>query len=254
LIQAYREAPVKHADETGWRRDGQNGFSWLFCTPDISIFRFRQSRAASVAKEVLGEEQLPGILVVDRYNGYNKVPCSIQYCYAHLLRDVRDLEKDFPQNAEVKVFVEALAAQLANAISLGTLDISTRQFKRHATKIKNQIIQITNNQARHPAIQKIQDIFREKVDRLYHWAQYRNTPADKNLAERALRPLVIARKISFGSQSDAGARTREILMTVMHTLNKRVSDMTGALKSALDQLAEQPDLALHKVLFEPDSS
>lgn len=38
-------------------------------------------------------------------------------------------------------------------------------------------------------------------------------PAENNLAERELRPLVIARKVSFGSQSDAGARTREILMT-----------------------------------------
>ncbi|MFH1562568.1 MAG: transposase [Nitrospirota bacterium] len=34
-------------------------------------------------------------MVVDRYNGYNKVPCEIQYCYAHLLRNVEDLEKQF---------------------------------------------------------------------------------------------------------------------------------------------------------------
>ncbi|MHC4397512.1 MAG: IS66 family transposase [Planctomycetota bacterium] len=64
---------------------------------------------------------------------------------------------------------------------------------------------ITNSQAGHPAIQKIQDIFREKADRLYHWAGDRIIPADNNLAERELRPLVIAVKISFGSQSDAGA-------------------------------------------------
>jgi len=89
---------------------------------------------------------------------------------------------------------------------------------------------------RHPAIWKIQDIFREKADRLYHWAEDRSIPADNNLAERELRPLVIARKISFGSQSDAGARTREILMTVLHTLTKRRSDVTAALKSALDKL------------------
>jgi transposase len=254
LIQAYRKAPVKHADETGWRTDGQNGYSWLFCTPDISVFRFRQSRAARVAKEVFGGEALPGVLVVDRYNGYNQTPCSIQYCYAHLLRDVRDLEKDFPENAEVKSFVEALVPQLANAISLRTLDITGRQFKRQAAKIRSEIIKITNHEARHPAIQKIQDIFREKADRLYHWVQDRSIPADNNLAERELRPLVIARKISFGSQSDAGARTREIIMTVLHTLKKRRSDVTLALKSALDKLAEQPDLDIAKLLIELDSS
>jgi len=191
---------------------------------------------------------------VDRYNGYNKMPCLIQYCYAHLLRTVKDLEKDFPENSEIKSFVETLAPQLANAISLRTLDITDKQFKRQAAKIKNKIINITNRQAKHPAIQKIQDIFREKADRLYHWADDRNIPADNNLAERELRPLVIARKISFGSQSDAGAKTREILMTVLHTLKKGTPDVTTALKSALDKLAEQSHINPHKAIFSFDSS
>jgi transposase len=254
LITAYRASEVKHADETGWRTDGNNGYAWLFCTPKISIFRVRKTRSASVPKEVFGEKPVPGVLVVDRYNGYNKLPVEIQYCYAHLLRTVKDLEKDFPENAEIKSFAEALALQLANAISLRTLDITDKQFKRQATKIKNKIINITNRQAKHPAIQKIQDIFREKADRLYHWADDRNIPADNNLAERELRPLVIARKISFGSQSDAGAKTREIIMTVLHTLKKRVPDVTIAFKSALDKLAEDDDIDPYKTVFSFDSS
>ena len=254
LIEVYRDSEVKHADETGWRTDGNNGYAWLFCTPKISIFRVRRTRSASVPREIFGEKPVPGVLVVDRYNGYNKMPCSIQYCYAHLLRTVKDLEKDFPENAEIKSFVEALAPQLTNAISLRTLDITDRQFKRQAAKIKNEIINITNRQAKHPAIQKIQDIFREKSGRLYHWAEDRNVPADNNLAERELRPLVIARKISFGSQSDAGAKTREILMTVLHTLKKTTVDVTSAFKSALDKLAEQGDIDIYKAVFKFDSS
>ena len=254
LIAAYRASEVKHADETGWRTDGNNGYAWLFCTPKISIFRVRKTRSASVPKEVFGEKPVPGVLVVDRYNGYNKLPVEIQYCYAHLLRTVKDLEKDFPENAEIKSFVEALAPQLANAISLRTLDITEAQFNRQATKIKNEIINITNRQSKHPAIQKIQDIFREKADRLYHWADDRNIPADNNLAERELRTLVIARKISFGSQSDAGARTREILMTVLHTLKKKTTDVTVAFKSALDKIAEQADIDPNKAIFSFDSS
>jgi len=254
IIQLYRDSPLKHADETGWRTDGQNGYAWLFCTPDMSIFRFRKTRSGTVAREVLGQEPLPGVLVVDRYNGYNRMPCSIQYCYAHLLRMVKNLEKDFPENTEIASFVEALAPQLANAISLRTLDITDRQFKRQAAKIKDAIINITNRQAMHPAIQNVQDIFRQKAQRLYHWAESRNIPADNNRAERELRPLVIARKISFGSQSDAGARTREILMTVLHTLKKKTGDVTAAFKSALDKLAEQHDVNLYQAFFSFDSS
>jgi len=254
LIFSYRQAAVKHADETGWRTDGRSGYSWLFCTDDISIFRFRKSRSARIASEVFGEKPVPGVLVVDRYNGYNKMPCLIQYCYAHLLRAVKDLEKDFPENAEIKSFVGALTAQLANAISLRTLEITDKQSKRQAAKIKATIIKITNSQAKHPAIQKIQDIFREKAERLYHWADDRNVPADNNRAERELRPLVIARKISFGSQSNAGARTREVLMTVLHTLKKRTSDVTIAFKSALDKLAAQPNVDPYEAIFSLDSS
>jgi hypothetical protein len=45
------------------------------------------------------------------------MPCSLQYCYAHLLRDVKDLDKAFPDDPEVHAFVEALAPQLASAIT-----------------------------------------------------------------------------------------------------------------------------------------
>ena len=167
---------------------------------------------------------------------------------------MKDLEKNFPENAEIKSFVETLAPQLANAISLRTLDITDKQFKRQAAKIKTAIINTIDRQARHPAIQKIQDIFREKADRLYHWADDRNVPADNNLAERQLRPLVIARKISFGSQSEDGARTRETLMTVLHTLGKRTSDVMTSFKYILDKLAEEPDCDPAELLSSFNSS
>jgi transposase len=90
LLLEYRRAPVKHADETGWRNDGHNGYAWLFCTDRISLFRFRQSRSARVAQEVFGTQRLPGTLVVDRYNGYNQTPGSIQYCYLDKIRSTID--------------------------------------------------------------------------------------------------------------------------------------------------------------------
>ena len=66
-------------------------------------------------------------------------------------------------------------------------------------------------------------------------------PADNNRAERELRPTVIVRKVSFGSQSDAGAKTREVLMSVVHTLVKRFRDPESHFKWVLDQLAADPN-------------
>ena len=254
LIKEYRRALVKHADETGWRNDGYNGYGWLYATSDMSIFRFRATRSAAVVREVLGTAKLPGVLVVDRYNAYNQVPCRIQYCYAHLLRNVQDLEDEFPDNEEIRRFVATLAPLLASAMSLRRLPLSKRQFRRQARQIKHAIQKIINANAQHPAIQGIQNIFREKSHRLFHWAEDPVIPADNNLAERELRPLVIARKLSFGSQSDSGAKTREILMTVLLTLKKRSGNVELSFKSVLDKIAANPTADRYAVLFKQDSS
>ena len=74
-------------------------------------------------------------------------------------------------------------------------------------------------------------------------------PAENNRAERELRPLVIARKTSFGSQSKKGLETREVLMTVLNTLAKRSDDVVAAFAAALDALVEDPALDVARHLF-----
>lgn len=254
LIQLYRRAPVRHADETSWRTDGRSGYAWLFSTTDLSLFLFRPTRSASVPKEVLGSRPLSGVLVVDRYNGYNQVPCKLQYCYAHLLREVEDLAKEFPDNAEVGVFTATLIPLLAEAMHLRGQRIADRDYLRRAAALQKAIASVSQQPAQHLGIRRIQDIFRDQAKRLYHWVKDRAVPPDNNKAERELRPTVIARKVSFGSQSEAGAQTRGILMSLLHTLKKRQQDAEAYFKSLLDRLAadiQQDPVAL---LFGEDSS
>jgi hypothetical protein len=252
LIEQYRQAPVKHADETSWRTEGQNGYAWLFATDKLSIFQFRKSRSASVAQEVFGGNPLPGILVVDRYAGYNQAPCALQYCYAHLLREVEDLEKEFPDSGEVQRFVSTFIPLLTLAMGLRNQRLSPAQFQRKATQVQSQIRAAVESAAQHLGIRRIQDIFRENESRLYHWAKDRNVPAENNLAERDLRPTVIARKVSFGSQSDAGAHTRGVLMTVLGSLKKRGVDVATHLKQVLDELAKNIHQDPFPLLFPRD--
>jgi len=238
LIEEYRHSPVKHADETGWRTDGKNGYAWLFATLKISLFLFKKTRSSSVPRAIFGQERVPGTLVVDRYSGYNKMPCEIQYCYSHLLREVEDLEKEFTDQAEIKAFVSTVAPLLALAMGLRGQPISDAQFLLRASEVKAQIKGAMEAPGQHMGIRRIQDIFTEHEGRLYHWAENREVPAENNLAERDLRPTVIARKVSFGSQSDAGAHTRSVLMTVAHTLRKRGEDVANRLTYVLDELAK----------------
>jgi hypothetical protein len=237
LIQASRQAPVKPADETGGRTHGKNGDAWRFATPRRSRFLCRQTRAASVPQPVFGQPWLPGGLVVDRSGGDHKGPCAIQYGYSHLLREVQDLAKEFPDAAEVTALVSTVAPPLALAMGLRAQPISAAECARQAGALKAQIIASMDAPSHHLGIRRIQEIFRAHVDRLDHWADDRRVPAENNWAERDLRPTVIARKVSFGSQSDAGAHTRGILMSVLHTLKKRGRDVVAHLTGVLDRLA-----------------
>jgi len=249
LIEDYRQAPVRHADETGWRTDGRSGYAWLFASATVSLFLFRSTRSARVPKEVLGEQALDGVLVVDRYNAYNRAPCALQYCYAHLLRDVEDLAKEFPDQAEVGAFTATLIPLLAAAMHLQARPILDEQYYAQACQLQQQIVEVTQPPAQHLGIRQIQDLFRENPHRLYHWVEDRAVPADNHRAERELPPTVIARKVSFGSQSDAGAKTREILMSAVHTMVKRFPDPEAHFQSVLDQLAADPQQDAVALLF-----
>lgn len=109
-------------------------------------------------------------------------------------------------------------------------------------------------EAAHPGIRRLQDIFTQKAARLYHWVESRAVPAENNRAERELRPTVIARKVSFGSQSEAGAKTREILLSLLATLKKRGGQPAQRLKAVLDQLVIDPGQDAVELLWPADSS
>jgi hypothetical protein len=240
LVEDYRQAPVRHADETGWRTDGRSGYAWLFASATVSLFLFRATRSAQIPKEVLGTSALGGVLVVDRYNAYNRAPCALQYCYAHLMRDVEDLAQEFPGETEVMAFTSTLIPLLAEAMHLRGQPLADADYYDQAHQLQQQIVDLVEQPAQHLGVRQIQGIFRDNAHRVYHWVENRAVPADNNRAERELRPTVIARKVSFGSQSDAGAKTREILMSVVHTLAKRSPDPEAHFKAVLDQLAADP--------------
>lgn len=256
LHERFLADPVRFADETSWREDGTNRYAWLLSTLSVSVFLVGRSRAADEPMalfEALVREgrTAAGVLVVDRYAVYGKLPVALQYCYAHLKRDVEELAAQFPKDAEVQRFCRLLVRLLSRAMKLRRRKISDRRFYQAAALLRQRIVEVCADQARHPGIQAIQAIFRENPHRLYHWADDRRVPAENNYSERGLRPTVIARGLSFGSQSPRGSRTRGILMSVLHSLRKQGHDPALRLTEALDALARDPALDLAAFLFPP---
>ena len=236
LIVHYRQSQIKHADETGWKCDGVNGYAWLFTNSSVAVHCFAHTRSQSVVDKIFGDKKLPGVLCVDSYAGYNHVKCKVQYCYAHLKRTVDDLKKEFQYDAEVLGFVNVLSPLLGQAMGLRGKKLDTAGFLAEAHAIKERILQAVNAEANHPGIQKIQNIFRENELKLFHWAESPDVPADNNFAERDLRKTVIARKISYGSQSERGRKTRSVLMSILHTAQKNGRDPATAFEKILREL------------------
>lgn len=249
LKSDYRKSKVRHADETSWRTDGGNGYSWYFGSEDVSLHLFRETRSASVVREVFGVEQLGGVLVVDRYGGYNRVPTEIQYCYAHLLREMKDLETEFESDEEVKNYTSLMKLHLTDAICLRKRGLSEVDYLAQAHALKLKIEELSNRQAKHPAVRKWQDFFIEKHKRLYQWCQNAQIPAENNYAEREIRKTVIARKMSYGSQSKEGAKTREIWTSVLQTLKKREENPRDKLVEAINNLSHNENLDIAEELF-----
>lgn len=239
LRREYLQADTKHADETGWPCNGAHGqYVYGFFTEKVALYRFRKSRKGEVAATVFGVGKKHGVLVTDRYSGYDK-PWNgeRQYCYAHILRKLEHLLKKEPENPEYKAFVPLMSEQLKAAMSLRTKKLSAEEFVIEAETIKSKIVELANKNARDPALQNVQNIFREHSERMYHWVRGPDIPAENNRAERGVRGLVIARKTSFGGQSEDALWVREVNQSVMETLALRYANPSEKLAEALNVYA-----------------
>ena len=106
IVARIRGGPVVHADETGWREDGHNGYVWTFSTPTQRYF-LRRGRDKAVVDEVLGDE-FAGVLVSDFYAAYHHYDGPKQRCWAHLLRDIHDLRVLYPDDHRLAQWADAI--------------------------------------------------------------------------------------------------------------------------------------------------
>lgn len=221
LKERVRNAPAVCADETGWREDGENGYLWGFFTEQERYFEYHKTRAAVVPEEVLGEE-FAGVVTCDFYAGYNKVG-RLQRCWPHLLRDAQELAELNADRAAVVAWVQALHALYHEAKeccrSLGEVPPEARVRQRARRRFEQLAAHLAKPYADDPeAPQRVlaQRLLKH-LHELFVFVADPRVPGDNNLAERSLRPAVIARKISGGTRSPKGSATRMGLMSLLGT-------------------------------------
>lgn len=218
-----RASPAVQADETGWREDGLNGYVWSVCTPTLRYYEYHHSRAGEVVKRLIGD-QFSGVLGSDFYAGYNSHQGLHQRCWVHFLRDIHDLKKLHPENAEVWQWAKAVKQIYQRAKAAPAPDPLVSPPSEHAKLVALQrAFEQELWQVCAPFVQTQAPMHTlcERVERflpeLFVFVAYPGVPSDNNLAERSVRPLVIARKISGGTRSPKGSATRMGLSSLFGT-------------------------------------
>ena len=190
-----------------------------------------------------------GTLVSDRYQGYNVFEGKRQFCFEHLKRKCKSLLEKEPENKEYLKFVPMFIDLLIQAMTLRNRAKTDCEYYDEANRLQVEIMKMANAQARDPALQEFQCIFRENEDKLFQWVENRDVPADNNLSERGVRKTVIARKTCFGSQGDKGLSDREVVQSVVMTTYLRYADPVAKLTEVLDAYAADQSVNIADLLF-----
>jgi len=221
LRKQVRTSPAVCADETGWRQDGENGYLWGFFTAGARFFEYRKSRSAQVPKQILGED-FGGVVTCDFYAAYNWLGL-LQRCWFHLLKDAKELAELNADRPEVVGWVESLQALYEEAKAVASacteLPADCRVRRKERRRLEKLAAQLARPYAKHPdAPQRVlAHRMLKHLPELFVFVTDPAVPATNNLAERSLRPAVIARKISGGTRSPKGSATRMGLMSLLGT-------------------------------------
>lgn len=231
ILEEIRGSPVKHADETGWRVNGENWWCWGGITTKSVYYTIEDSRGGGVARDIF--KNATGVLVRDDYPGYSKLPLVQQSCWSHPVRISRDLAEREDASDEIKFLhknLQTLFALLEEDIKQPFV-LSQRQ--ELFSWYKEDLRKIIDAKYRHIDAQKLQTRIRNQNTNLLTALLHEGVPLTNNPAEQALRAVVVTRKISGGSRSPDGAKTHAVNLSVIETIVKRKLPLLDTLQEYL---------------------
>jgi transposase len=239
--RAYvQRQPAAYLDETGWREGQQRAWLWTAVTEWVTVFVVRASRGGKVAQELLGE-RFWGWLVTDRWSAYTWYPAwRRQVCWAHLLRDIAAMSERGGRSREIGEALQVQARQMFqwwHRVREGTL--AHRTFASSMWPVRQEVERLLDV-GQTCGVPKTEGTCRELLklrQALWTFVRHDGVEPTNNAAERAIRPGVLWRKGSFGTQSAEGSRFVEAMMTVVATLKQQhrhvLAYVTAACEAAL---------------------
>ncbi len=239
--RAYVQEQARiHLDETGWREGHERAWLWVAVTTWVTGFVVRLSRGGQVARELLGET-FDGILVTDRWSAYNWYPVRWrQFCWAPLLRDIEAMIARGGCAQELGEALRSHARQMFHwwhRVRDGTLKRSS--FRSYMSPVRREVAWLleAGSRCEEPKTAGVCKAILKQRQALWTFVHLEGVDPTNNTAERAIRPGVLWRKGSFGTQSAQGSRFVEAMMTVVATLKQQqrpvLEYLTAACEAAL---------------------
>jgi transposase len=237
LLENLTEQRRLNVDETGHREVGEQWWTWCFRASLYTVFKIDPTRSGDVLIEVLGKE-FDGVLGCDYYSAYRRYMREgnvvVQFCLAHLIRDVKYL-LTLP-NAQDRAYGERLRETLRNLFQV----IHRRQewadwvFELRLCEARNEVMrQALQEVPDTRASQNLAERFRKHGKAYFEFVTTPGVEPTNNLAEQAIRFVVIDRRITQGTRGEPGRRWCERIWTAIATCSQQGRSVFEYLSAAV---------------------
>lgn len=238
LAQAVRPAPAQSVDETSRKHAGERCWLWTVTTALWAFFAARLTRGPVEVRTLLGEV-VQGIIVTARYRGYHGLPLAQrQICWAHLLRDFRRIEERGGYGGRIGRRLRAYGQVLFrwhHRYRRGALDAAA--YRRRMPWLRRRVrAQLEHGAGSGIFSGKTAGTCKQSLSvelALWTFVEHSQVEPTNHAAERALRPFVIWRKLSFQTQSARGEQFVARLLTAVETCRRQQRPVSGYLLEAV---------------------
>jgi len=219
LVETARQARVNGMDETGWKVGGRLQWLHVAVSTQVTVYAILPGRGYEQSVAILGAEY-DGFLVHDGWAPYYRFALAFhQSCLAHLLKRCREMAQiaspaalAFPRAVE---HVLQTGLELRDRHERG--EISEHGMRTATGKLEAKLDRMLETRRRNAANRRLARHLEHEQIWMFTFLHCFGLDATNNAAERAIRGMVIARKVWGGSRTWEGARTQQILASVLRT-------------------------------------
>jgi transposase len=240
-----KSSEVAYADETSWREDGRSRYLWFGGNSHLAVYQIA-NRSSESAVKLLGSD-FDGSLVTDACASYNAVKARYrQTCWSHLARRCKELLQQIKLTKpgirvpKAVAFCKQLERFASRCCELGrqirSKKLSQSKARAVIPSLQRELQKCAGKPVDYPAAETLRDrIMNKDYDKLFTFLRIKGVEPTNNHSEQSIRRMVIMRKISFGTRSQAGSLSQSILPSLLETARRQGKDRIQFLVTLLTQ-------------------